>query len=87
MGVKNLYLHNELVPRIVPTLQELVGGRTTEVLPTLKNIFLKGLHPWTPHKGIKMFVATRWLTSHPITVSCWEKNSELERHWEMIYEV
>jgi F-box-like len=35
--VKNLYLCKEFVPRIAPALQELVGGRTTEVLPSLEN--------------------------------------------------
>jgi hypothetical protein len=42
-AVKNLYLHKEVVPRIVPALQELIGHRATEVLPTLQNIFLEGL--------------------------------------------
>lgn len=30
------------MPRIAHALQELVGGITTEVLPTLENIFLEG---------------------------------------------
>ena len=38
--VKNLYICKEFVLRIVHALQELVGGRTTEVLPTLENLFL-----------------------------------------------
>jgi hypothetical protein len=42
IAVKNLYLSEEIARRIVPALQELVGGRTTEVLPTLRNIFLEG---------------------------------------------
>jgi hypothetical protein len=33
---------DEFVPRIAPALQELVGGRTTEVLPALENILLQG---------------------------------------------
>ena len=41
-SVKNLYVSEEFVPRIAPALQELVGGRTTEVLPSLENIFLEG---------------------------------------------
>ena len=54
--VKNLYLTDEFVPRIAPALQELVGGRTTEVLPTLENIF----QPWGPmHEGVERFVAAR----------------------------
>ena len=85
-AVKNLYLCEEFVPRIAPALQELVEGRTADVLPTLENIFLEGLQPWTPHEGIKMFVAARRLTSHPVAVSGWDKNSELERRWE-IYEL
>jgi hypothetical protein len=45
VAVKNLYLSEEYMPHITPALQELVGGRTTEVLPTLENIFLEGLQP------------------------------------------
>jgi len=38
-AVKSLYLCEKFMPRIAPTLQELVGARTTKVLPTLENIF------------------------------------------------
>ena len=34
VAVKDLYLSDEIVPCIAPALQELVGGRTTEVLST-----------------------------------------------------
>jgi hypothetical protein len=62
----------EYVPRIAPALQELVGGRTTEVLPTLENIFLEDFKPSGPlHEGIEKFVGARWLTSHPVAVSLW----------------
>ena len=44
--VKNLYLSKEFAQRIVAALQELVGGRTTEVLPTLQNIFLEEVERW-----------------------------------------
>jgi hypothetical protein len=58
VALKNLYLSEEFVPRIAPALQELVGGRTTEVLPTLENIFLEGFQPSGPlHEGIEKFVA------------------------------
>jgi hypothetical protein len=68
-AVRNLYLHKESVPRIVPALQELVGVRETEVLPTLQNIFLEGLRSSGPfQEGIAEFVAARQLTSHPIVV-------------------
>ena len=41
-AVKNLYPCKECVPRIARALQELVEGRTTEVLPNLENVFLVG---------------------------------------------
>jgi hypothetical protein len=42
---KNLYLSKVFAPGIAPALQELVGGRITEVLPSLQNIFVDGLEP------------------------------------------
>ena len=42
-AVKNLYLSEEFQPRIMPSLQEVVGERMAEVLPTLQNLFLEGL--------------------------------------------
>jgi hypothetical protein len=76
-AVKNLYLSKELAPLIGPALQELVEGRTTELLPTLENIFLEGLES-SGHvpKGIGQFVAARQVfSSHPVTISRW-KNAE-----------
>ncbi len=73
VAVKNLYLSGECISRIAPALQELVGGRTTEVLPTLENIFLEGFQTYgLLHGDIEKFVATRQLTSHPVTVSGWD---------------
>jgi hypothetical protein len=78
-AVKNLYLCKEFAPRIVPALQELVGDRTTEVLPTLQNIFLEELQGSGPIlEGIREFVAARQVTSRPIAVSLWE-NSQQDR--------
>jgi hypothetical protein len=72
-SVKNLYLSMRVAHRIVPALQELAGGRTTEVLPTLQNIFLELLKPSGPiREGIEQFVARRQVVSHPIAVSHWE---------------
>jgi hypothetical protein len=82
-AVKNLYLCEKFVPRIVPALQELVGGRTTEVLPTLENIFLEGFQPsGLLHEGIEKFVAARQLTSHLVAVSRWDRGPERELEWE-----
>jgi hypothetical protein len=44
-AVKNLYLSKEFAPRILPPFQELVGGRTTEMLPALQDIFFEELQP------------------------------------------
>ena len=76
-AVRNLYLCKKFVPRIAPALGELVGARTTEVLPTLENLFLEGLQPSGPsHVYIEKFAAARRLTGHPVAVSCWDKDSE-----------
>ena len=85
VAVKDLYLTEEFVLRIAPALQELVrvGGRTTKVLPALENIFLDGFQPSGPlHGGIEMFVAARRLTSHPVAVFRWDKDSRRQKvHW------
>ena len=75
VAVKNLYLSEEYAPRIAPALQELVGERTSEVLPTLGNIFLEGFQPsghLRVHEGIEKFVAARWRAGHPVIVSRWD---------------
>jgi hypothetical protein len=84
-AVKNLYLCKKFVPRIAPALQELVGGRTTEVLPSLENIFLEEFQPSRPlHEGIEKFVAARRLTGHPVVVSRWDswyRDTNQEVQW------
>ncbi len=68
-AVKNLYLYNDFVPGIVAALQENFG---TEVLPSLKNIFVEGLEPLGPlQESIGQFVAARELSGHPIAISVW----------------
>jgi hypothetical protein len=68
-GVKKLYLYKEFAPRIAPSLQELVGGRTTEVLPALRRLCLEKHHPGPYEEAIKKFVAARWLSNHPVAIS------------------
>ena len=76
-AVKNLYLSRALSPRIAPALQELTGGRTTEVLPALQNVLLEGFQPSEPvQEGIAQFISARQLANHPITVSVWDRHSE-----------
>ena len=69
-SVKNLYLSEEIARRIVPALQDLVGERATEVLPTLQNIFLEeGQRSGPVQEGIQQVVAVRQAAGHPIAVS------------------
>ena len=78
-AVKNLYLSKEFAPGVAAALQELVGSRTTEVLPSLQNIFVEGLEPSGPFQEyIGRFVAARQLrlSNHPIAIATWDKDSE-----------
>ena len=71
-AVKNLYVCRAFAPGIAAALQELVGARITEVLPSLQNIFVEGLEPSGPfQKNIGQFVAARQLSDHPVTISAW----------------
>jgi hypothetical protein len=79
-AVKNLYLTKELIPQIVPALQELVMRRAvnSSVLPALQCLFLEGLHTLGPvQQTIKSFMAAQRLTSHPIVVSYWDGEDDL----------
>jgi hypothetical protein len=73
-SVNNLYVSVEVAPHIILSLQELVGGRTTEVLPALQNIFLEGLQPSGPvQEGIGKFITNRQVAGFPISVSGWDR--------------
>jgi hypothetical protein len=78
-AVKNLYLSEEFALRIVPALQELVGSREMEVLPTLQNVFLEKLEPSGPvQEGIRQFAATRQVTSDSTAVSLWDREPNIQ---------
>ena len=70
-AVKDLHISREFVPQIAPTLQELVGGRATEVLPVLQTLFLQETLPSGVQETIDKFVVARELAGHPISVSYW----------------
>ena len=77
--VRNLYLSEEFAPGIAVALQGLVGGRITEVLPSLQNIFVEGLEPSGPIQGkIERFVTARQLSGHPVAIFDWDKDSDTE---------
>ena len=72
MAVKNLYLSEIYVSHIAPALQELVEGRTTDVLPALQNIFLDGFDSSrSVQESIGQLVAARQVTNHPVGISPW----------------
>ena len=56
---------------VAPALQELTGGRATEVLPALQNLFLD-TEDWQPSgpvkEAIEQFIDARKLCGHPVTV-------------------
>jgi hypothetical protein len=71
-AVKNLYLSEKIALRIGPALQELLKGRTAEVLPALDNIFLEGFESsGRVQEGIGQFIGARQSASHPIAISPW----------------
>jgi hypothetical protein len=75
-AVKNLYICKEFAPGIAAALQELVGGRITEVLPSLQNIFVEGLEPSGPfQESIRHFVTARQLSGHPGAISVRVRNN------------
>ena len=78
-AVKNLYMSERFAPGIAVALQELVGGRITEVLPSLENIFVNGLES-SGHfrENIGQFVAARQLSNHPIAIHAWSPFSEMD---------
>jgi hypothetical protein len=72
--VKNLYLTEEIVPRIVPALLEF--ERVIDVLPALQNLLLEEFQPSRPEsvqEAIEQFVAARQLSNRFIAVSHWGK--------------
>ena len=73
--VKKLYLTQDFVQCIMSSLLEFVGERTTEVLPSLQNIFLEGLEmSGAVQEGIQQFFAM-CQAGHPIAVSRWDRGS------------
>ena len=76
-AVKTLNISRDFTPCFVPTLQELVGERATEVLPALETFFLEETPSSGPvQEAIEKFVAARQLAGHPIAVSRWEREKD-----------
>jgi hypothetical protein len=73
-AVKDLYISSQFTPLVASVLQELVEERVTEVLPTLRTLFLEEPLPSGPVQvNIGQLVAARQLANHPICISGWER--------------
>jgi hypothetical protein len=72
-AVKDLYLSKEFAPCIAPCLQELVGGRTTEVLPALQSIFLDKTHRSGPFEDVfEKLITAEQLSNRRVAISRWK---------------
>jgi hypothetical protein len=70
--VKNLYIRYVLAPSIAAVLLELDENRITEVLPSLRKLFVEGFRASAAYReSFGQFVAARQLSDHPITISDW----------------
>ena len=78
-AVISLYVSEEFAPGIAVSLQGLVGIEITEVLPSLQNIFVEGFEPLGPFReNIGQFFTARQLSDHPITISDWDRDFNME---------
>ena len=69
-AVRNLYLSKEFAPDVAAALQELTGRRITEVLPSLRNIFVEELEPLGAfQENIWQLTGPPLLSDHPIDIS------------------
>ena len=72
--VEDLYLSQQFSPHIVTALHGIIGEGTTEVLPSLQNLFLEKLSlRGHAEEAIGQFVAAQHLSSRPVAVSQWNK--------------
>ena len=67
-AVQSLYVSLSVWARVGPTLQALIGERSTEILPELRTLFLEELSE-DSKKSIESFVTMRGLTIQPCTAS------------------
>jgi len=74
-AVKNLYLCEDVAPRLLPVLKDVTGESTTEVLPSLQNIFLTEYHPLPKpvQEAIQQLTTVRQLAGRPVVVRKWNR--------------
>jgi hypothetical protein len=72
-GVRDLYISSGFTRRIASALQEPVGERATEVLPSLRALFLQESPSGSVPESFGKFVTARQLAGHPISVTRWDE--------------
>jgi hypothetical protein len=76
-AVRSLHVSESMVPLIATALQELIGERTTEVLPNLRGLFFGGSAiPETVQETMQPFVTARQLSGQPVAVHHWSEAFE-----------
>jgi hypothetical protein len=72
--VEDLYLSQKFSAHIVPALHGIIKEGVTELLPSLRNLFLEKQSSTGPvEEAIGQFVAALQLSSRPIVVSQWNR--------------
>jgi len=73
-ALKNLYLTDGIAQCVCGALRNLSGQRATEVLPALRNLFVREFSSLQPiQEAMIPFVAARQLSGHPVTIDHWRR--------------
>jgi hypothetical protein len=71
-ALKNLYLTDGIAQRFCRALQKLSGEKAAEVLPALRNLFVRNFSSLEHvQEAMKPFVAARQLSGNPVVVDHW----------------
>jgi len=72
-AVKDLYVSEGLISHVPLALQDLAGDRVAEVLPALRNLYMRGLPGFGPVRiAVEVFVTARQRSGHPVAFYRWE---------------
>jgi len=83
-SVKDLVLSWRSVLLVAPALEDLAGGRVTEVLPALQNLFVESRQPPEPiKKAIGKFISERRLLGCPVTAYNMDHSGQDYVLWEV----
>src|SRR5712671_3040086 len=75
-AVKDLYLMDQIARHVCGALRELSRERVTEVLPSLRNVFVDGSRSFELEQieeAMRPFVAARQLSGHLVAIDHWRR--------------